>query len=660
MLFYLSMPHLIILKIEVYMIVKDDFSAKEQESPDFSEFFPTTYDDWAKAVQDASSGKGPDKLISMRYEEIELKPIYQKKDIANYLSIENNFPGFPPYTRGTESTSYKQKQWKISQIVEAPNSIEFNKKAKESIKNGQSALCFVPQDNSINTIESLKTALTDIDICKIQLDIFSKEHSPEFYHLFEQFVEESIAKPDSILGGFDYCPLSIASEKGCLPFSYEDAMKKAAKIAGKASKLIPNFRTIAVSTLPYHNAGANAVQETAYALATASAYMKSLIDNGLSPDLAASQIRFFVAAGENFFTEIAKFRALRRLWTKVSSEFNCSAEQQKINIFVISTKRNKSKLDPYVNLLRNTTEALSAIIGSCNTLQLSFFDEGLRTIGEFSERITRNIQIVLQEECNLADTSDPAGGAWYIEYLTEEISQRAWKHFTQIEAKGGMLQQLSKSAIQDEIAHIRNQRFKNLSTRKDSLLGTNIYPNIFEKRLGDEIEDSTKITDNSHTDAAFSIKPLEMFRGSEPFEMLREKASNYKKLHSNFPEVLLLNFGELRDFKARADFSSDFLAVGGFQSIRSEALTTFESLAAKAIGSDCNIVVFCSSDEKYPDFVPQTARLIKRAKPLKTIVLAGYPKEYIDDFKAAGVDYFIHLRADIVDVLTALQNSINF
>ena len=642
------------------MSINSNPTSDKAASPVFSEFLPPIYDEWAKSVNEATSGKTPEKLASNTYEGIKTKPIYNQEDINSFPSLINSFPGSTPFIRGTHLLPYKFNNWKISQPIISQSAGEFNIKALKSIRNGQTALSINPIASSILNAKDWRIAIKDIDLKTIQVDIFANEKASDYYDTLCKSLQDYPGL-QKLSGGLDFCPLSIAAENGGLENDLDFIINQAALISHQALKNTPLFRIFSVNTTPFHNAGANALQELAYALSMAVVYMKSLINSGLSPDNASSQIRFIVASGENFFMEIAKFRVLRRLWAKVAMEFGCSEEYQKSIIFAITTQRNKSHLDPYVNLLRNTTESLSAILGGCDTLQIAFFDEGIRQIGEFSERVSRNMQIVLQEECNLADTSDPAGGSWYIEYLSEEIAQRAWKHFQELEKIGGFQQALQQSYVQNEIEEIRLQRLKNLSSRKDVLVGTNMYANLDESDLcdGSKTNQSVFISNKIKKEVnSFKIKSLEQYRSPDEFEKLRKTAMDYKRKNGDFPKVLLLNYGSLRDYKARADFSSDFFAVGGFKAERSESFTNYEEIAAKAINSDCNLLVFCSTDEKYLEFVEQSTRLIKQTKPLKTIILAGYPKENIDVYQSAGVDFFIHLRADIVKTLSDLQKLI--
>lgn len=630
--------------------------------PDFSEFKVPSYQEWKETAEKALKGKPLEKLFSNTYENIELKPLYRKEDVKDCSHLKNNFPGYSPFIRGTEPVSYLIYPWKISQEIPASSPDEFNQKALRNIKRGQTALSLYPDKSNINNADDLDIALKNIPFENIDINIFAGIKSPEFCKELNEFLYKNKVDLISLRGGFDFCPLSTAAESGFLPFNLNTAMDKAYETASHASENCLGFKTIAVNTIPYHEGGANAVQETAYALSTSVFYMKNLIKRGMKPDEAASQIRFYAASGENFFMEIAKFRAVRRLWTKITSEFGCTEFSSKLNQYAVTTKRNKSKLDPYVNLLRNTTEALAAVLGGCSTLQILFFDDGIRNIGEFSERIARNSQIILQEECNLQETADPAGGSWYVEYLTQEISLRAWTLFRKIESIGGMAEALKNDYIQDDIEKVRQRRENNLSSGKDVLTGANLFPNLDEKDISENLIIANKTIKMIHSakqnNNIFKIKPVEKFRSSEMFEKLREKADEYKKKHGRLPGALLLNFGQLNEFKVRADFSADFLAAGGIKSVRSEPALSYEKLAETAIISPHNVLVFCSSDDNYPDFVPQAARLIKRAKPLKTIILAGYPKDHIEEFKNAGVDIFIHFRADIVKIISELHQTI--
>ena len=219
----------------------------------------------------------------------------------------------------------------------------------------------------------------------------------------------------------------------------------------------PNFRQIGIFTHNYHDSGANVVQELAYGMATAVSYIRALHERGLTVDEAAGSMQFIFAVGSNFFIEVAKLRAARMVWAQIIEAFGGNADSQKMRIHVRTSRFNKTTTDPYVNMLRVTTEAFAGAVGGADSIQVAPFDSTIRPPDEFSQRIARNVQIILQEEANLTKLADPAGGSYYVEYLTNEIASKAWEMFQEIEATGGMVAALEAGLPQDWVTE--NGRF---------------------------------------------------------------------------------------------------------------------------------------------------------------------------------------------------------
>ena len=383
-----------------------------------------------------------------------------------------------------------------------------------------------------------------------------------------------------------------------------------------------------------------------------------------------------------------------------------------MTIHVRTALFNKTVCDPYVNLLRTTAEAFSAVLGGVDSLHVGPFDDAFRLTDDFSRRIARNTQLILQKEAQLAKVVDPAGGSWYVESLTEQLARKAWSQFQEVEKQGGLFKSLSAGYPQDEIEKIAKQRMANTATRRDVIVGTNLYPNVGEPQLearqvdfkavyekrskaishfrtSDANFDDTVVLDklsallkakgstvvDACVDAILSgatlgeitrtlrsgdsksptVKPLKPFRLAEQFEKLRKNADDYLAKTGARASIFLANMGPIKQHKARADFASTFVQVGGFDVINPKGFADAEAAAKAAVESGAPIVVICSTDETYPDLVPAITKAVKAAKPETVVLLAGYPTDQIENFKQAGVDDFIHVRANCHDLLTQLQ-----
>ena len=402
---------------------------------------------------------------------------------------------------------------------------------------------------------------------------------------------------------------------------------------------------IAVNTRLYHNAGGNAVQELAFALATAVEYLRQNESRGVTVAQTASKLVFGFSMGADFFMAIAKLRAARLLWARVVAASGGDEEAQKMRIHASTSLWNKSKLDPYVNMLRNTTEAFAAVAGGTDSLYVGPFDQVVRPPDEFSQRIARNTQTILSEECHFDQVADPAGGSYYVEALTAQVASAAWAIFQQIEKQGGMLKALQSGIPQQQVKAVAAKKAEAVAQRRLSLVGTNVYANATEKPL--EGADPAYVPCHcGQNESCQGVETLSVRRGAEPFEKLRAAVSASSKR-----KVFLANMGPLRQHKARADFSTGFFQAGGYEVLENRGFQTVDEAAAAAAASGASTVVICSTDDTYPEIVPALAQKLKAANSGLFLVVAGYPKDQIDAFKQAGVDEFIHVRANCYEVL---------
>jgi methylmalonyl-CoA mutase len=340
----------------------------------------------------------------------------------------------------------------------------------------------------------------------------------------------------------------------------------------------------------FHEQGANAVQELAFALAAGVERMKP-------------RLEFVFAVGPAYFVEIAKFRAARMLWSRVLEAFGAPPEPMRIA--VRTPLRNKSACDGYTNLLRATTESLAAVIGGCDTLTVQPFG--------FDPHLAANVQRILREESHIDAVADPAGGSYFVESLTAVLAREAWKLFQQVEAEGGFSQAVESGWIGRALAQSRAALEKAISSRRRTLVGVNNYPDL---------------SGNSP-----AVEAPAGFRLAEPFERLRRRIAQQARI----PEVLLLKRGDLKMRMARANFCLNFFGCAGFRITESEEFA----------GASADLIVLCSSDPEYLPFAQQVC-----AQVTVPVIVAGNPKDQIDALKAAGVQGFVHVQSDAVETLT--------
>lgn len=703
--------------------------AAELPAPTFDEFPPTPYEEWRKAIDKVLKGAPFEKrLVTKTYENINLQPMYRQEDIAGLAQIDG-LPGFAPYVRGASLLGYVANPWDVAQEIPAATPAAFNAALRADLERGQNAVNLLldhptlhgidaDQANaaeigqgglSLSSVADLAEALAGIDLESTPIYAHVDASALSFTALLAALVKKQGQSLDKLRGAIGMDPLGHLARHGHLPRDLNGVYDVMAQLIGWAKHNAPQLQIITVQGHPYHNGGASATQELAFALATAVDYLRALQERGLSVDDLAPRIRFAFSVGSNFFMEIARLRAARLLWAKIVQAFGGNAEAQKMTLHARTSAWNQTLYDPHVNLLRGTTEAFSAIIGGCDSLHIAPFDELLGASDEFSRRIARNTHTVLREETHITHTVDPAGGSWYVENLTDAVARQSWAIFQEVEKQGGMLKALHAGWPQVQVAETAAQRAANIAKRKDVFVGSNMYPNLKETRLEAPAVDAAALqaeraaalkqarsaanqaqkqatlaqlvkgengveaainaalagatlgeiaqAARSSAQSGPTVNAVCAQRGALPFEKLREATDAYLARTGKRPQIFLATMGPLTQHKARADFATAFLGVGGFETIYPAGFDTPQAAADAALQSGTSVVVICSSDATYPDLVPALAQTLKQAKSGLTVLLAGYPADHIEAFKAAGVDDFIHVNANCLALLTTLQKN---
>lgn len=595
----------------------------------FDDFPKPTFEAWKQvAIQSLKGGDFNKMLTSPTDEGITLQPIYTAEHIEN-LPFIHTLPAQFPYLRGTHD---QPKAWRIAQTIAIQSPNEFNQALQHDLQNGQTAIVLRPDAPIIRTMDDLKVALDGIDLGKYPVICFGDTTLSQLLFTYS----------DELFGVISDDPFRHLSQDQALDVT------QAASLTRQAIEQNRPLRTIGISTLIYHDAGATTVQESAYAIASGVTIIRELLKQGFTIDSIASHIAFEVGIGSNFLLEISKFRALRMLWANVVKAFGGNDQSAKIVVYAKTGITNKSQLDPHTNILRTATEGLSAVIAGVDGLDLSPFDHVICPPDEFSRRIARNQQLILQHEVNLAKLIDPSGGSYAIEYLTDQIARKAWEQFQSIEAQGGMVSVLQSGTIQSEIETITSARAARYAKRKDKLVGVNMYVNSGEPL--------PKVNLPS-PDASHNL--LKSHRYAEPFEALRYAVWDYAQRHGRKPTLHLANLGELRRHKPRTDFTLGFFGVGGFEFFNPDGDTNIEQIVQSITNANPDAVVICGADDDYQAIVPKLVPLLKAHDQTRPIILAGYPKDQIQAYQQAGVDEFIYLGADCLMLNNRLLRCFN-
>ena len=694
----------------------------------FCEFPFPDVQKWKETAEESLKGKSFETLMTKTYEGIELKPLYVQKDVEN-LSHVNDLPGEGSFVRGADYLRNSAKAWDIAHEITGRSVKQFNKAIIEDLKRGQTMVNLVVDEATkrgydadeaeealvglngvpVASINDLRDALANIDLKEHRLFMQTGISALPLYASLVAYANDQNINIKDLVAFIGLDPIGSIASSGKSRLGIKRLYNTMAQLAKWSNENSPNIKMIYIQAELYHNAGGSATEELAFALATGVEYINEMLERGLEIDEIANQMYFSFAVGSNVFMEIAKLRAARMLWSKIVESFGGSKQAQKMYIHVRSSSWTKTVYDPYVNMLRTTTEAFAGAVGGANSMHVSPFDEAIRPDDTFSRRIARNTQIILQEESLLNQVVDPAGGSWYVESLTDALASKAWEQFQEVEKSGGMYEALIAGLIQQKVTDTRNQKKKNIEYRKDRIVGTNMYPNLDEKPLQvrEAIEDfktplieelkaqkaanredivkalgvvKAAVTNDGQLVSAFinaaamgatvgemidvlaenckgaEVEKLTFQRGAKCFEQLRQASESYKEKNGQYPKVFFANLGSIPKHKARADFSAGFFAAGGFESVTTSGFASSEEAVKAALESGIDIVTICGTDEQYEEFVPVIAKELKNNNKDIYILVAGKPSPELESqYVEAGVDEFIHVKSNCYQTLARLQ-----
>ena len=598
----------------------------------FTEFTAPTTQEWLDKIEvDLKGADFQKRLVWRTNEGFNVQPFYSREDLKD-LKTPDALPGEFPFVRGNKKDS---NAWYVRQNIVVSDPKEANQKALDILNKGIDSLGFYfPGD--LVTAETVETLLDGLYLEIIEVNFCTcKRRSLDLAKLLVAYFEKKGLDKENVVGSIDWDPMEKIVMKG----------KDTTPVLALAPQLVealkdyPNFRCIAVNSEALNNAGAYIVQELGYALAWGNEYLQQLVDAGVDVDLAAKSIKFNMGVSENYFMEIAKFRAARLLWAQIVKQYEpkCDCACQMV-VNATTSKYNQTLFDSYVNLLRSQTEAMSAALGGIHSMVVTPFDAPYEQATDFSERIARNQQLLIKEESHFDRIVDPSAGSYYIEHLTNALAAEAWKVFLRVEEEGGFLAAIKAGTVQDDINATNAKRHGDAAKRKEFLLGTNQFPNFTEKSEG------KRAAGNGCCCAAEEapFKAISSTRLAADFEDLRIHTEEVK-----VPTAFMLTIGNLAMRQARAQFSCNFLACAGYKVIDNLGFKTVEEGVDAALEAKADIVVICSSDDEYAEYaIPAFQYLNGRAM----FVVAGAPA-CMEDLKAAGIENFVHVKCNVLETL---------
>jgi len=636
----------------------------------FGTFPPVNTSEWeARITKDLKGADYQKKLVWKTSEGFDVQPYYRDEDTQGIGSI-NSEPGEYPFIRGNQTLS---NDWEIRQDIETDDESEANLLAIDAIKRGATGIGLVAAD--LETESDVEELLKGIDLAKVAIHFGAAPSYPSLIKIVASNAKSQKQPIAALKGSFDFDPISYLLLHGDFWKSEKFDMAQVASMVKLGKELMPAMKVINVNGHYFNSAGATMVQELGFSLAAGNEYLALATSAGISVDDIAQRMMFSFGVGSNYFMEIARLRAARLLWAKIVEQYKPAVEKSmQMHIHCNTSAWNKTLFDPYVNLLRSTTEAMSAILGGTQSLNILPFDTFYKDPDEFSNRLARNQQIILKEEVYLDKVIDPADGSYYIENLTQLIAEAAWKVFLQVEEKGGMIEAVKSGFIQDLVEKSAGLRLDDIANRRIVQLGTNQYPNPEEQMLEkiDFTDDSDMLEEELYADEETEIddeeddddeepttfKKLVLFGGSDAFDQLRLATEQYVADGNKKPGVFLFNIGNLAMRKARAMFTTNFFGCAGYEIFDNSGFETIDEGIKAAKASKAEIVVICSSDDEYATLVPEIAQKLKKANKELNLVVAGYPKEILDTLKQAGVNEFIHVRSNLLQSLETFQEKL--
>ena len=608
----------------------------------FGEFQAPTRQEWLDKIEvDLKGADFQKKLVWRTNEGFNVQPFYRREDLEDKAAV-NSLPGEFPFIRGNKT---ENNLWYVRQNIEVTDAKAANEKALDILNKGVDSLGFHFCGDKVSA-ETIETLLKDIRCDIVEVNFCTcKRRSLELAQLLVAYFEKQGYEKEKVHGSIDWDPIEKIMVKG----------KDTSSLLSLGPQLIdtlkdyPHFRCITVNSASLNNSGAYIYQELGYALAWGNEYLNQLVEMGVEPTLAAKNIKFNMGVSENYFMEIAKFRAARMLWAQIVKQYEpkCDCACQ-MHVCAVTSEYNQTLFDSYVNLLRSQTEAMSAAIGNVDSIVVTPFDKPYQTPDDFSERLARNQQLLLKEEAHFDKLVDVGGGSYYIETLTDAIAKQAWALFLEVEEAGGFLAQALAGKIQEAVNASNTKRHADAAKRKEFILGTNQFPNFTEVSEGKRPAGSCC---GCAEEGETTIPTLNKSRMSSEFEALRLSTESAAKQ----PIAFMLTIGNLAMRQARAQFSCNFLAAAGYKVMDNLGFKTVEEGVDAALEAGADIVVICSSDDEYAEYaIPAFKYLNGRAM----FVVAGAPA-CSEDLKAAGIENFIHVRVNQLETLREYNQKLN-
>lgn len=558
-----------------------------------------TFIQWQQLVESTLKGKKLNDLHTSTYEGITLKPLYTERP-----AVSDEHP-----SRWWSLTE----EWHVAQQINADSPEEAVKQAEIELSKGSDVIAFKHDGNGSWSKKQLE-------------HLFSLQKAPHLFLVNKSITEKwtpflvGLKEQHHVQGVFGYDFISGEAVKGQV--ISQDGLEKWVSVLHEIAHAHPALKTIVISTVPYHHAGANAVQELAYSLAEAAWMINHLAEDGWQVEDIVSKMHIQFATGSAFFLEIAKLRAFRALWSHFIECYTVG--DLPVSIGSESSPLTKTVQDPHVNLLRAGNEAFAAALGGVNYQHVEPYSSRYETPGPLAVRLARNIQLILKEETFLKGIFDPGGGSYYIESLTKQLADEAWSTFIEIEEKGGIQETLSSGLIQQNIEQVWLKRKQDNAVRKNTIVGTNRYAPL------------EKITMPSIQKQAFedAITPLPIRSNGEDWEAL---VSDLQQ--KELPPVDVICLGQLKEYKPRLDFIQGICNTIGIKTINRQS------------AGSSPVQIICGKDKDYED----VEKLLQTKKSFQSFYVAGKVSDgQMEQWRNAGLHDSVYEGKNLIEFLVTI------
>ncbi|GGS49637.1 methylmalonyl-CoA mutase [Planobispora rosea] len=606
-------------------------------TPPDPSFPPITRERWRELAlgvlrkSGVEAGSPEEALATTTYDGVTIAPLYDPSDLPG----DPGLPGSAPYTRGSRPVSGS---WDVRQRHETADA----EAVLADLENGVTSLwlALAPED--------LPRALDRVHLELVPVTLEAGERAREaaesLFALAARKTGSAEKASAALTGSLGADPLGLCARTGT-PAGAEGGRRDgggfadAVELARRCVAEFPGLRAMVVDATPYHDAGGSDAEELGCSIATGVVYLRALTDGGLTLEQAFGQLEFRYAATADQFLTVAKLRAARRLWARVAEACGADGSGRQVQHAVTGSAMMTAR-DPWVNMLRTTVACFAAGVGGADAVTVQPFDTRLGLPDAFSRRIARNTHTLLVEEAGVARVTDPAGGSFYVERLTEDLAARAWEWLQEIERAGGMAAALDSGLVADRLAATRERRAANIARRRDPVTGVSEFPHLTE-RLPVRTPRPGTATERSGG--------LPRIAYAQEFEALRDLAD----ARDERPSVFLATIGPVAAHTARASFAANLFQAGGVATVLSGPETDPERIAAAFAASGTPVACLCSSDRLYGEHAEAVAAALRAAGARKVWLAGKGSYEGVDGTIFAGCDALAVLRETFDDLEVA-------